>query len=92
MNNIEQRARNFEPISITECEKLAQDVGHNSTEFHLVGPFGIKDAKWLDAYFGFLTFDGLEAGKMASASQLEQIPGLVCLNVRWPDMNKDTPA
>jgi hypothetical protein len=88
MNDIERRARQYEPISIVECERLAQDKGHDSTTFLLVGPFGIKEAKWLDAYFGFLTFDGLPEGKMANTSQLEEVAGLVCLRVQWPDMEK----
>jgi len=89
MNDIERRARNFEPISIVECERLAQDVGYDSTEFYLVGPFGIKQAKWLDAYFGFLTFDGLGDGKMASTQSIAELPNIVCLNVQWPGMGKD---
>ena len=89
METIKRRAIDCEPISIVECENLAQDVGHDSTTFLLVGPFGIKEAKWLDAYFGFLTFGGLGEGKFASTEQLKDVPGLCCLNVRWPNMESE---
>lgn len=84
MDSILTRALNFEPISIVECEKLAQDVGFDSTTFLLVGPFGLKKARWLDAYFGMLTFDGLADDKMVMTSQLADMDGISVLNVDWP--------
>lgn len=45
-------------MTLHQCQELAKDVGFDSSTFKLCGPKGSKNAKWLDAYFGFFQLEG----------------------------------
>jgi hypothetical protein len=70
----------LEKMNILQCQKLAEDVGYNSTTFDLCGPTEKLKAKWLDAYFGFFEIEGQEGFLMVSQFQFS--PNVWCENLR----------
>ena len=45
-------------MKIDECERLAQDLGFDSTSFDLTINLKTHKANWLDAYMGAFTVEG----------------------------------
>lgn len=47
-------------MEIETCRRKAEREGFDKATFDLVGPSGRMSCKWLDAYFGFFTVEGVE--------------------------------
>lgn len=72
-------------VSIQQCQRLAEDLGHDKMTFDLVGPKGRIRCKWLDAYFGMFQQVGKDEGKFMMASELEFMDGIHCENLAVSD-------
>ena len=66
-------------LSILQCQKLAKEVGFDSTQFDLCGPKGKKKAKWIDAHLGILEIEGVEGAVIVHS--LAFVQHLWCENV-----------
>lgn len=67
------------PMSLTECERLAKEVGFDSMRFMAMFPAGPKTCKWLDAYFGLFMIEELGDGFMSVDAVDDRFPDLVCV-------------
>ena len=65
-------------MNLYQCEKYAKDNGFDSLEFIAHFPAGAKKCKWLDAYFGFFTIEGVGDGFVTTQQIDEMFPTLVC--------------
>jgi len=65
-------------MNLYQCEKYAQEHGFNSVEFIAHFPAGPKECKWLDAYFGFFTIEGMNDGFVRTIQIDQMFPNLVC--------------
>lgn len=68
----------FRPMSLLQCERLAQKHGYNSLSFLALFPSGPKKCKWLDADFGFFQVEGID-GFLSTDDIDQQIPDLVVI-------------
>lgn len=66
-------------MNLYDCQRWAETSGFNSAEFYADFPAGRKKCKWLDAYFGCFTVEGMDPNTMLLVqSVIQQLPNLVC--------------
>ncbi len=65
-------------MNIYQCQEYAEKNGFDSVEFIANFPSGPKECKWLDAYFGLLTIDGVGDGFITTKQIDEMFPDLFC--------------
>lgn len=46
-------------VGIYECNEIAKERGFDKMEFTGLLPAGGRKCKWIDAYFGFLSVEGV---------------------------------
>ena len=70
--------REFRPMSLLECERLATQEGFDKMKFTALFPVGPRKCQWLDAYMGIFQVDGLE-GFLMTGDIHEQFPDLLVI-------------
>lgn len=64
-------------MDIYRMQKEAEDRYGQPEErqrFLMIGKFGVKEAKWLDAYFGMFQMEGQDPGTMTMVKQIADLP------------------
>ncbi len=75
-----------EHASINDCMQAAiNNEAHDTATFVLHGPGGSIKAKWLDAYFGLVEFEGSKGFNRASDFEGTN---LWCSDLQIPEMEK----
>lgn len=68
------------PMTLHQCEQLAKDQCFDGMKFTAMFPAGPRVCKWLDAYFGMFTIEGVTDGSFVMVRQVDdQFPDLVCI-------------
>lgn len=63
-------------MNLQQCEQYAQDNDqYDSLKFTAKFPAGIFTCKWIDAYFGILTIEGITDNGFIIREQLEKAYG-----------------
>lgn len=65
-------------MNLYQAQRHAEKNGHDSEEFTAFFPAGPKMCKWLDAYFGMFTIEGLDGGFVMVRQIDAEYPDLVC--------------
>lgn len=68
----------FRPMTLLECERLAEKEGFDKLKFTALFPSGPRMCQWLDAYMGIFQVDGLE-GFLMTNDMREQFPDLLVI-------------
>jgi hypothetical protein len=63
-------------MNIYQCMKKAQEIGFDSAKFTAIFPTGMKECKWLDAYMGILTIEGIDDGFVTVCQIDDMFPDL----------------
>lgn len=68
-------------MDILRCQHLAKEQGFDNARFKMRIPGQEKHAqcRWIDAYFGLFTFDGLD-GFVTVSDMDSRFPGLECFD------------
>mgnify|MGYP000524126137 CR=1 FL=1 len=66
-------------MNIYQCQKYAKQNGFDSVKFTTDFPIGTRTCKWLDAYFGMFTIEGITDGAFITVRDVDaQFPRLEC--------------
>lgn len=71
-------------MDIFECQRQAQEIGHDTATFDAHFPAGVFPCKWMDAYFGLFTVNapGMDDGFVSVRQMNEAFPGFECKNLQ----------
>jgi hypothetical protein len=71
-------------MNLYQAQRHAEKNGYDSEEFTAFFPAGPRRCKWLDAYFGMFTIEGLDDGFVMVGHIDSEYPDLVCLPATEP--------
>lgn len=74
-------------MNIYQEQRRAKEDGFDKAEFVALFPAGLRHCKWVDAYFGLFTIDGLGDGFVTVEQIDDQFPDLLCLPVGKDEAN-----
>lgn len=77
-------------MNIYQCQNKAKDIGFDKAKFLASFPAGVKQCRWVDAYFGFFQIDadGLRDG-FVTVDQIDKAyPNLI---VTEPYLDEESP-